>query len=160
MYKWFNRVIFSDSQLVYGILRTFEQMDWTSVCVLYQDDQWGSGIAEAVLKEAGTLNINVATAQKFTYTDDASIRNAVDVAKRYGTRIYVFAVLEEAWEKVHRPSACAHTPESGKRQNDLVSHFWVCVTYADHICYGYKGCSGFIPMLVQCVGGVFCSTNP
>lgn len=101
MYKWFNRVIFSDSQLVYGILRTCEQMKWDRVSVLYQDDLWGSGIAEAVLKEAGTLNISVATAQKFTYSDSDSIRKAVDVVKKYGTRVYVFAVLEESLDKVY-----------------------------------------------------------
>eukprot|EP00961_Rhodomonas_salina_P142922 1923823-Rhodomonas_salina.1 len=66
--------------------------------VLYQDDTWGSGLAEAINTAAAELDVKILTAQKFRYTDPESIKDAVDAAATYGGRIYLFAVMETALE--------------------------------------------------------------
>eukprot|EP00961_Rhodomonas_salina_P088912 1196379-Rhodomonas_salina.1 len=55
-YPYFGRTVLSDSKLTSVIIDTCKRIGWKNMAVLYQDDTWGLGLAEAVNTAAAELD--------------------------------------------------------------------------------------------------------
>eukprot|EP00961_Rhodomonas_salina_P040185 540066-Rhodomonas_salina.1 len=113
-YPYFARTVMSDSTLIWSILQVCKLMGWSSISVLYQDDAWGKGVAEAINTAAGHLNVQILTSQQFNRFDPASITSAVNAGAQYGGRIYIYAAFEGTYDSLFFAADDANIVGRGK----------------------------------------------